>query len=85
VSRVFFPSILLFNQSVNDPQKDLAKFGYKLNIEILGEKNLKKTLLDFFWLPTLTMYRNLVIFLKFRSNSGYLKSQKALDFSTFMF
>jgi hypothetical protein len=54
VSGVFFPSILLFNQSVNDPQKDLAKFGYKLNIEILEKKKRKKkkTLLYIFWLPT---------------------------------
>jgi ABC-type multidrug transport system permease subunit len=30
-------------------------------------------------MPTQTMYRNLAIFLKFWSNSGYFKSLKALD------
>jgi hypothetical protein len=33
---------LFFNQSVNDPQKDLAKFGYKLNIEILEKRKKEK-------------------------------------------
>ncbi len=30
----FFLSILCCNQSDDDPQEDLAKFGYKLNIKI---------------------------------------------------
>jgi hypothetical protein len=31
---IIFLSILCCNQSDDDPQEDLAKFGYKLNIKI---------------------------------------------------
>jgi hypothetical protein len=43
----FLLEILCYNQSGDGPQKDLAKFGYKLNM-----KNKNKNLLLYFWLPT---------------------------------
>jgi hypothetical protein len=31
----FFGAILYYSQSGNDPQEDLAKFGYKLNMKAM--------------------------------------------------
>jgi hypothetical protein len=51
VGPVFFLAILCYSQSGDDPQEDLVKFGYKLNMK---ENFIKKTLL-YFWLPSRTM------------------------------
>jgi hypothetical protein len=74
-------SIWWCRQCGNDPQKDLAKFGYKLNMEVI----FIKTTLLYFLLTTWSMFWNLVIFLKIWSHSGYWKYFKALDFSNFNF
>jgi hypothetical protein len=78
VGPVFFWQFLCYSQSGDDPQEDLIKFGYKLNMK---EIFIDKTLL-YFWLPTRTMYRNLENSLKFWSNYAYWKTQKAHDIST---
>jgi hypothetical protein len=44
---VFFRAILCHGQSVDDPQEDLARSGYKLNMKV---KFLKIPL--YFWLAT---------------------------------
>jgi hypothetical protein len=31
---VFFLAILFYGQSADDPQEDLARFGYKLNMKV---------------------------------------------------
>jgi len=80
VGPVFFLAILWYSQSGDDPQEDLVKFGYKLNMKASFIK--KKTILCF-WLPTRTMYRNLENSLRFWSDYGYWKTQKAHDISTF--
>jgi hypothetical protein len=52
--------ILWCSQSGDDITEDLAKFGYKLNMNV----KVLNILLEFL-LPTWTMYRNLAIFLRF--------------------
>jgi hypothetical protein len=71
---------LCYSQSGDDPQEDLVKFGYKLNMKAIFI--FKKIL--YFWLPTRTMYRNLENSDKFWSDYGYWKTQKAHDISTFL-
>jgi hypothetical protein len=44
---MFFGASLHYSQSGDDPQEDLARFGYKLNMKV----NFQKILL-YFWLPT---------------------------------
>jgi hypothetical protein len=56
-----FVNFVIGSQSGDDPHKDLAKSGYKLNIEIVFYKKP----FYIFLLPTSTMSRNLVIFLLF--------------------
>jgi hypothetical protein len=51
-----FWAILCSSQSGDDPQDNLVKFGYKLNMKIIFQN-----ILLYFWLPTWTMYRNLAI------------------------
>ncbi len=42
----FFLAMLCYSQSGNDPQEDLARFGYKLNMKV----NFLKNILLYFWL-----------------------------------
>ncbi len=72
----FFNQFCVVAKSGNDPREDLTKFRYMQNIKV---KLLKHPSIIFCY-PTWTIYRNLVIFL-----SGYWKSQKENDFSTFNF
>jgi len=44
----FFGLILCCSQSGDDPQDDLAMFGYKLNMKAIFFKDI----LLYFWLPT---------------------------------
>ncbi len=75
-TRSVFLAIVYYSQIGDHPQEDLARFGYKLNMKLIFFKNI----LLLFWLPTWTMYRNLMFFLKFWLNSAHWKSQKAPDF-----
>jgi hypothetical protein len=43
----FFLPILCYNQSGDDPQEDLAKFDYKLHMNVIFLKHH-----SIFWLPT---------------------------------
>jgi hypothetical protein len=48
----FFLPILCYSQSGDDPQEDLAKFDYKLHMNVIFLKHH-----SIFWLPTWTMYK----------------------------
>ncbi len=77
----FFVNFVMASQSGDNPQEDIAKFSYNLNMEV----HFLRTSFYIFWLHTWTRYRNLVIFLIFWSNFGYWKSQKVIDFYTINF
>jgi hypothetical protein len=48
-------TILCYSQSGNDPWKDLAKLGYKLNMKVIFKKHS-----SIFFAMYLTMYKNLI-------------------------
>jgi hypothetical protein len=79
--KINWKSILWCSHSGNDPHEDLLKFGYKPNLKLIFLKLLSIVLVNILE----QCYRNLAIFLKSWSNSGYSKSKKVDDSSTFKF
>ncbi len=55
LSGVFFPQILLYIQTGDDPQEDLAKFGYGPDMKVIFF--LKNAFI--FWLTARTCCRNM--------------------------
>jgi hypothetical protein len=73
---------LCSSQSGDDPPKDLAKFGYKLNKKV----EFKNICFYNFWLPTGTMYRNRAMVCSIFFGIMAIKNrQKHITFNKFKF